>query len=107
MRRNGFDRVVDCDEFKIKCTDDGAFDMDDGVIYVVADYWRGRTAVGFVCPCGCGEFHIMPTHSAGERPNECSWELKRDGDEITLSPSLLNTRCGAHFFLRQNRVDWV
>lgn len=99
MRPDKFDVVIDSDEFHVR-------DMREGALYVVPNWWKGRTAIGFICPCGCGSLHIIPTHSEGETPNECSWQLNRTGDKITLNPSLLNTKCGAHFFIRENKIIW-
>src|SRR5229473_2764752 len=57
----------------------------------------------FSCPCGCGEvlaLNLMESHSP-------RWSLHREfGNRITVWPSVRSTKCGAHFFLRSNNVEW-
>lgn len=59
--------------------------------------------VKFVCPCGCGELlalNLMESHSP-------RWSVTRDeADRVTLWPSVHSTECGAHFFVRSNRIHW-
>ena len=36
------------------------------------------------------------------------WTLRRDAHaQISLSPSVHSTTCGAHFIVRENRVHWA
>lgn len=59
--------------------------------------------VRFRCPCGCGEviaLNLMQSHYP-------RWTATRDAtNRLTLSPSVHSTTCGAHFFVRANRVEW-
>lgn len=59
--------------------------------------------VKFRCPCGCGEviaLNLMQSHYP-------RWAATRDqANRLTLSPSVHSTTCGAHFFVRANRVEW-
>lgn len=67
--------------------------------------------VSFICPCGCekgsGEgwvaIPVGPEHKSGS----CWGAMVRDG-KLTLNPSIARTgqTCRAHFFIRDNRVDW-
>ena len=57
----------------------------------------------FLCPCGCGEvqaLNLMPSHSP-------VWTVTVHEDEtITVAPSVDARGCGAHFWVRRNRIDW-
>lgn len=68
-------------------------------IYISIKY---RT-VCHLCPCGCGNEICVPI---GEGKEE--WQLKVDGDEITLSPSLFwrGSPCRSHYSIRRNRIIW-
>lgn len=59
--------------------------------------------VKFRCPCGCGEvlaLNLMQSHFP-------RWAIARDdANRLTVSPSVHSTTCGAHFFVRSNRVEW-
>lgn len=63
----------------------------------------------FYCPCGCGK-EIMLSLNSNIKP---CWNIKLNkikGDfKVTLSPSINLTSfpCKSHFFIRNNRVDWV
>lgn len=99
MRINEFTEVIDTNDLDR----DG---VKEGTLYFVKDGWRGLGTVAFLCPCGCGGFHMIPVYLKGEqKPDFCAWEIVREGDKITLGPSLLNG-CKAHFFLRENKVVW-
>lgn len=55
------------------------------------------------CPCGCGEvlaLNLMKSMSP-------SWSVeKHQNGALSVFPSVHALRCGAHFWLRQNRVYW-
>lgn len=57
----------------------------------------------FRCPCGCGEvlsLNLMESHSP-------RWRIQVDTQgQLSVSPSVDVTTCGAHFFIRKNRVAW-
>lgn len=57
------------------------------------------------CPCGCGEV-IDVNLMASRQP---CWTLTLKEGRATLYPSLwvAKERCGSHFWLRDNRIDWV
>jgi hypothetical protein len=57
------------------------------------------------CPCGCGEVidvNLMKSRSP-------FWTLSLKDGKATLKPSLWvpAERCGSHFFINDNRIDWV
>lgn len=58
----------------------------------------------FRCPCGCGEelaLNLMRSH------HPCWTATLHDLDgTMSVSPSVDSTSCGAHFWIRHNRVDW-
>ena len=74
-------------------------EMLQGVMYVSRKY---HTAV-HLCACGCGCQSVTPFRSSH------GWALKSNGTKVTLSPSILNTNCPnkAHYFIRDNEIDWV
>ena len=58
----------------------------------------------FLCPCGCGQImalNLMRSHSP-------HWDVTDHGDgTVSVTPSVHATKCGSHYWLRRNRVDWV
>lgn len=67
---------------------------------------RGGMArwVHFLCPCGCKELRSVNLMSS-RSPH---WMLQRQGDRVTLHPSVWVTEgCRAHFFVRGNEIEWV
>lgn len=60
----------------------------------------------FSCPCGCRSEHNLPL-----MPNRIpQWEIiKHEDGKISIFPSV-NVKlpgCGAHFWIRRNRVVWA
>lgn len=55
------------------------------------------------CPCGCGEvlaLNLMRSH----RPR---WEVHVFGKGLfSVNPSVDARKCGAHFWIRKNRIIW-
>lgn len=60
-------------------------------------------SVLFQCPCGCGEIlSINVDRDAGR-----AWRLLRQGDTVSLLPSVWRTSgCMSHFILWRNDVWW-
>lgn len=56
------------------------------------------------CPCGCGDviaLNLMTSH----KPR---WEVEEhDGGTLTVYPSVDSRNCGAHFWIRGNKIHWV
>lgn len=72
--------------------------LSPGVLYISE---RFRTA-SHLCACGCGEKIVTPLSPA-------KWKLYREGDTVTLDPSIGNWdyACRSHYFIRRNRVVWA
>lgn len=67
------------------------------------------TWANFKCPCGCGETITLSLNSLIEP----SWsvEVNQATNNIfvaSFSPSIymLNTKCGSHYFIKDNEVSW-
>jgi Family of unknown function (DUF6527) len=74
-----------------------------GTLYIVGKP-RPKWAI-MACPCRCGQ-RIDVNLMESRQP---SWRLSSDGKEVSLHPSLWmpKEKCGSHFWIRQNRIDWV
>lgn len=72
--------------------------LEDGVLYICERY---RT-VAHNCCCGCGQEVITPLGPA-------DWSLRREGEVVTLHPSIGNWSfpCQSHYFIRRNMVVWA
>ena len=58
----------------------------------------------FMCPNRCGT-RIALNLSPARRP---CWRVALHGDRtVTVTPSIVHNACGAHFFIRHNRIQWV
>lgn len=72
--------------------------LEDGVLYISE---RFRTS-SHKCCCGCGEEVVLPLSPA-------EWQLSRDGDAVSLWPSVGNWDygCKSHYVIRRNQVRWA
>ncbi len=75
---------------------------EEGTLYISKKY---EVAI-HLCPCGCGNQAVTPL----DEPK--GWKLTEEHPTpntvaVTLSPSLLNYGCGAHYFIRANKVVWA
>ena len=67
------------------------------------------TWLRYKCPCGCGE-----TISLSLSPMiEPYWAItigkdKNKRPSVTITPSVYmrNTKCGSHYFITENKVNW-
>lgn len=59
----------------------------------------------FKCPCGCQNIIELPLMKH-RQPN---WKIFNDENRLTVYPSIdvKPPGCGSHFWIRQNKVDWV
>lgn len=73
-------------------------DWNPGEAYMPAD----KSGVGFLCPCGCGRETFLSLDGAWGGKQ---WRLE-SADPLTISPSIHDTGCGAHFFVRAGKVDF-
>jgi hypothetical protein len=74
-----------------------------GDLYIVGGS-KPKWAI-LACPCRCGD-RIDVNLMTSRQP---SWQLSKNGNEVSLHPSLWmpKEKCGSHFWLRRNRIDWV
>lgn len=81
----------------------GEPELEDGVFYVVDD----SPYVEFNCPCGCGKVVELPTKK--HQPDFDGWDFREKDGKVTLAPSVLSSgfACKSHYFIRENRVEWV
>jgi len=72
--------------------------LEEGVLYVSERY---KTA-SHKCACGCGEEVVTPL-------SPVDWQLRREGDLISLSPSIgnWNYACQSHYWIRGNVIHWA
>lgn len=75
----------------------------DGSLYVVGAP-KPKWAI-LRCPCGCGE-RLGINLMGSCRP---TWRIRVTTGRVTLSPSVWvsEDRCGSHFWIRNNRIQWV
>lgn len=74
-----------------------------GDLYIVGSS-KPKWAI-LACPCRCGD-RIDVNLMESRQP---SWRLSTGGNQVTLHPSLWmpKEKCGSHFWIRQNRIDWM
>lgn len=72
-------------------------EIQDGVLYISEKY---ATATHKCC-CGCGMKVVTSLSPA-------RWQLRREGNLVTLYPSIGNWDypCRSHYWIRRNRVVW-
>lgn len=72
--------------------------LSDGVLYISERF----CTASHKCCCGCGEEVVTPLTPA-------DWSLRKDGDIVTLHPSIGNWSfpCRSHYWIRRNRVVWA
>lgn len=74
-------------------------ELQDGILYISKEH---GTAIS-KCPCGCGQQSVLslrPVFSDG-------WSINNEENgKVTIRPSILNP-CGAHYFITDNKVEWV
>ncbi len=85
-------------EFQTEFVETMSETKENGVLYI-SD--RFKLAI-HLCVCGCGYEVVTPFGSPS------GWQLSREGDQITLSPSIGNFQfpCKSHYFIRSNKVEW-
>ena len=88
------------DEFKTKFVHYIPEQIEEGVLYISEEY---GSAV-HLCACGCGHKAGIPIKPFWES----GWSYTREGDVVTLAPSLLHRfECQSHYFIEQNKVRWA
>ena len=60
--------------------------------------------VHFLCPCGCKNqisLNLMKSYYP-------RWKLKFNADNsVSIYPSVDNSSCGSHFWIKHNKVYWA
>jgi hypothetical protein len=73
--------------------------MVHGVLYISK---RFETAL-HLCACGCGEQVVTPQ----PRGPDSGWVLSGTDDCVTLRPSIGNPWCKAHYYVTDNKINWL
>lgn len=74
-----------------------------GLLYIVGTREMPKWAI-FECPCGCSDRIELYLGSRADP----RWKASFNRRGTTLKPSVSQTGgCGAHFFVRDGRVDFV
>ena len=73
-------------------------DMKPGILYISVEF---RVAIQ-LCPCGCDR------QSVTSLANDKGWGLTISPDRktVSLSPSISDPVCKAHFFVKANKIQW-
>ena len=71
--------------------------LDEGVVYVSIPY----ATAAHRCACGCGNEVVTPI-------SPVDWELRFDGQSVSLSPSIGNWsfKCRSHYWIVRDEVRW-
>jgi len=72
--------------------------LEEFTLYISEEFGH----ITHICPCGCKQkidIGIAPFWKDG-------WTMTENNGEVSLSPSLLNRFCGAHYFFRNNKIEW-
>lgn len=77
---------------------------EEGILYIALDH---KAAV-HLCACGCKEVVVTPLDK------EHGWLLSYnqktlDGKKVTLRPSIgnFNIKCKSHYYITENKVQWI
>lgn len=96
-------RYATCPRLRLRFVDDEPTRVSAGVLYIVGTRALPKWAI-FACPCGCEdrvELYLGPYSSP-------RWSASFGRRGTTLRPSVWRTGgCGAHFLVRNGRVDFV
>lgn len=87
-------------EFKTVFTTGITSHLEQGKLYVNENY----KVVRRLCPCGCGSLVQTPIDGS-----DYSWQYTNHNGKITLRPSIGNFElpCKSHYYITENRVEWV
>jgi len=74
--------------------------LEPGKLYISTKY----RAIIHLCLCGCGEKVLLKLD-----PDPEFWSFTFDGRTISIHDSVGNVGlpCRSHYFVRQNRVEWL
>lgn len=79
--------------------------LEEGILYISERY---GVAI-HLCLCGCGNKVVTPIKNGkGGVHDKHSWDLIKESDKITLSPSILtNWDCNSHYIITKNIANFV
>lgn len=88
-------------EFETVFTNGITEHLEQGKLYVNEKLKIAR----HLCPCGCGGLVQTPINNG----SDYSWQYTNHNGKITLRPSIGNFSlpCKSHYFITENRVEWV
>ena len=74
-------------------------EMEQGIIYISEEF----EVANHICLCGCGVQCPTPMDE------ETGWSIIRNGDKITITPSILNPICPnkSHYIITNNIANFV
>lgn len=91
-------------EFTVEFVENMPHEKLPGVLYV-SDKFQATT---HICPCGCGVMAYLPYGENHRRLDaDHTWDFTNTDGKITIAPSILNSGCKAHYFIRGNRLVWA
>ena len=82
-------------------------DQTPGSLYVPALAAGDTGAMQFFCPCGCGARSVITVGAETKPRGFPSWQWNGSALAATLAPSIKQTRCGWHGFLRDGYWEEV
>lgn len=75
-------------------------ELESGKLYISKEY---KVAI-HLCACGCGGKTVTPIE-------DTEWKLTEDDGKVTLRPSIGNFNgeepYHAHYFITENKIDWL
>lgn len=73
--------------------------LSEGVLYISKEFG----SVIHLCACGCGTETVTPIGGSDD------WKMTKEGQEITLRPSIGNWQfpCRSHYYITRNRIEWL
>lgn len=73
------------------------------IIYVIGETHH-PWLLSFICPCGCKKIIYL---NLLKETTPC-WIYKIKDEKISISPSIWRIDgCKSHFFLKENKIQWV
>lgn len=78
-------------------------EIEEGKLYISEEY---EVAI-HSCACGCGIRTVTPLIANGEeRKYNRTWYLKGTRELPSLEDSIENKHCGAHYYIKEGKIQW-
>lgn len=73
--------------------------MREGELYILATEMPSSI---HLCPCGCGNIVVLPHDKNG-------WKLADKDGKVTIRPSVgsFNLPCKSHYYITDNKIEWL